>query len=118
MIRSVIGWGAPMLCALGVNTAEPVRAQVQPSTPNAAKPERPSSEEPVEAKPRIEWMRLGPFGINPRIGAQVVYDDNITIHSQNKLDDLIWVFSPGIAAVAGDTVGGTGRILTLDYSPS
>ena len=91
-----------------LGTANQNQESQRPTTP----------EEKVETKAHLEWMRLGPFALIPRITGMALYDDNITIQSASKLADVIWVISPGLTAIAGDTRGGTGRILTIDYSPS
>ncbi|MGC8829192.1 MAG: hypothetical protein ACP5TE_05390 [Verrucomicrobiia bacterium] len=47
-------------------------------------------------------LRLGPVNFYPRLGFQSVYNDNIYVSTKNPISDLIWTFSPGIFAVAGD----------------
>jgi hypothetical protein len=117
MKRSVRTWSVPVFLAFNLNAgAQPPYLGTANQNQESQRPTTP--EEKVETKAHLEWMRLGPFALIPRITGMVMYDDNITIQSTSKLADVIWVISPGLTAIAGDTRGGTGRILTIDYSPS
>lgn len=66
---------------------------------------------------RREWLRWWIFDVTPRLNAQAVYDDNVNISSRVEQDDFIWVTSPGITAVAGDSLSDS-PTLTLNYAPS
>jgi hypothetical protein len=63
-------------------------------------------------------LRWWIFDVTPSIGAQALYDDNITIRSETEDDDFIFAASPGLTAVAGDTLAPNARLLTLSYTPS
>jgi hypothetical protein len=41
-------------------------------------------------------IQLGPFRILPSLEISAEYDDNILLTPDNKIDDLIWIISPGI----------------------
>jgi len=109
-------WGLSSCVSAVVFGAAAQVQQRQQTSPSPNLPVLPIAEEPTEVPSRIEWRRLGPFGLNPRISAMVLYDDNITIRSATKRDDLIWAIAPGLSVTAGDRLGGTGRLLTFDYS--
>jgi hypothetical protein len=58
------------------------------------------------------------FDVRPRVAGRVMYDDNITIRSAHRREDVIWMFSPGLSLTAGDAFGRDSKLLVLDYSPA
>ena len=78
----------------------------------------PRTEAVLETDPHREWLRWWIFDVSPRLAAQTIYDDNITIRSDTKEGDAIFTASPGLTAVAGDQLSERPRLLTLSYSPT
>jgi hypothetical protein len=66
-----------------------------------------------------EWLRWWIFDVSPRVSAQALYDDNITISSgATKKGDFIFAATPGLTAIAGDTLAEGARLLTISYAPT
>src|SRR5579863_5737776 len=47
-------------------------------------------------------LRLGPFDLHPRLGAGMIYDDNLLLTTASKEADEEWNIQPAPQAVAGD----------------
>src|SRR5687767_14221774 len=66
-------------------------------------PTTPAATEPGEVIARREWLRWWIFDVTPSIAMQGIFDDNVNISSEDQEGDVIWVTSPGLTAVAGDS---------------
>src|SRR5688572_9377440 len=75
----------------------------------------------VASSERDGLFELGPVKLHPRAVASVTHDDNIFIDNDDKEDDIIYVFSPGITLGYGQhpTMAdrkGAGSYFSLDYA--
>ncbi len=61
---------------------------------------------------RFGWV-MGDFSLQPYAEARAVYEDNLTLSSADKQEEIYTVFSPGVTLVYGTPRGNN---LYLDYS--
>lgn len=106
-----------MLGAVGQPVNSPLRDGLLPPSHNAPVTTSLPPDDASRSESHFAWRQWGPFSLYPRVSGQAVYDDNVTISSTKKTDDLTWNLSPALLVEMGDREGGTGRILTLDYTP-
>lgn len=65
-----------------------------------------------------ELLHWKMFNLHPRLATSVTYDDNITLQETNALEDITWIVSPGISAVAGDPTTGFSKLFSVAYDAS
>jgi hypothetical protein len=84
-------------------------------------------------EPRPALVAFGPVDIHVRASASLIYDDNISLHDQERTsgggistgrdqeplgDDFIFTFSPGIIIAKPTTLQDSRTAFSVDYSPS
>src|SRR5262249_58364143 len=67
--------------------------------------------------PLEKYLHPGPFEIRPHVAMSVFYDDNIFLHSP-KVDDVVWMISPGILLATAAYRDADGSYFLLDYTPT
>jgi opacity protein-like surface antigen len=92
-------------------------SQLTPSTQGA---EAEAVPQPPQAKndPLETILHPGPFEIRPHLTMSVFYDDNIFLRPTNRVDDVVWMISPGILVGTGAYRDGDGSFFLLDYTPT
>lgn len=64
-----------------------------------------------------DYFKFGAFELRPYIQGGFLYDDNIRITSENRLEDEVWTLTPGVVLGAGQYRQAVGTFLALDYHP-
>src|SRR5436190_14641103 len=70
---------------------------------------------PREPRAMLHW---GNIDFHPSVSSALLYDDNLEVNSSNKLDDIIYILTPGLHFLTAESTRQSGLSMTLDYSPS
>lgn len=69
-------------------------------------------------QPRRSLVQLGLFDLNPTIATSAIYDDNISLRSDEREDDFIFVVAPGVDIFRADADQDSVVNARLTYSPA
>lgn len=75
---------------------------------------KPLGQKPAEEK-YYEW---GGIKVRPSVAGGAYYDDNIFISRTNQASDLVWNFTPSVAAGLGNIRDLSGNFVSFSYTPN